>query len=110
MSEESKTYEYDDLKHMKVDALREIAAKIEGFTGYTQMNKDHLLKAICEQLNIDMFKHHEVVGVDKAGIKRQIRELKAKRDQALESHDRTELKKVRREIHHLRRRLHKAMV
>jgi hypothetical protein len=110
MAEEGKTYEFDDLKHMKVDALREIAAGIEGFTGYTQMNKDHLLQAICEQLNIDMFIHHHVVGIDKAAIKGQIKELKMKRDAALEAHDSAELKKVRRQIHHLKRRLHKATV
>ena len=110
MADESKTYEYDDLKHKKVAELREIAAGVEGLTGFTQMNKEHLLVAICEKLNIDTFKHHEVVGVNKASIKKQIRKLREKRDAALQAHDSIELKRLRREMHHLKRKLHKAAV
>lgn len=105
-------YTYDELKHMNVKDLRDIAAGLddEAVQGYTQMNKDHLLESLCHALNIDMFVHHEVVGVDKARIKREIRRLKKKRDRLIREKDKKELKNVRRRIHDLKRKLRKAMV
>ncbi len=35
--------------------------------GYTQLNKEHLLVALCKALNIPIHEHHDAVGVDKAG-------------------------------------------
>ena len=66
---------YHELKEKTVADLREIAKGIEheAVEGATQMNKDHLLKALCTALGIDMHEHHEVVGVDKAAIKVKIR-------------------------------------
>ena len=52
----------------------------------------------------------EVVGVDKAGIKAKIRQLKTQRAAALAAHDHAQLKVVRRTIHRLKRRIHKATV
>ena len=101
---------FEELKGMNVAQMREVAAQIEGFTGYTQMRKDKLLEAICEQLNIDMHVHHEVVGVNKTAIKKQIRELKARRDECLVSRDHEGLKRARRDIHRLKRKLHRATV
>jgi len=74
-------YTFDDLKHKKVAELREIAKEMdhEEVQGYTQLNKEHLLEAICKALNIDMHVHHEVVGVDKSVIKSQIKGLKKER-------------------------------
>jgi hypothetical protein len=46
-----------------------------------------------------------VRGIDKTALKAQIRELKKKRDQALEAHDADGLKTVRRHIHHLNRQI-----
>ena len=51
-----------------------------------------------------------MVGVNKASIKKQIRKLREKRDAALQAHDSIELKRLRREMHHLKRKLHKAAV
>ena len=47
---------FKELKHMKVDQLREIAAVTgeDGIKGYTQLNKEHLLEAICNFYHIDM--------------------------------------------------------
>lgn len=103
---------YDELKHMAVAQLKEIAKEIdhEAVKGYTQMNKDYLLKAICEALGIQMHMHHEVVGVDKASIKKEIRELKIERNKALEAHDHKQLKDVRRQIKKLKNKLRRAMV
>jgi hypothetical protein len=103
---------YEELKHMPVAQLREIAAGIghEAVQGYTQMNKDHLLPALCQALGIEMHAHHEVVGVDKTGIKKRIHDLKHQRDDALQAHDHGRLKAVRREIHDLKREIRKATV
>lgn len=103
---------YEELKHKTVAQLREIAEGIEheAVRGYTQLNKEHLIVAICTALNIDMHVHHQIVGLDKAKLKDQIRELKQKRDEALAAHDHKQLKTVRREIHYLKRQIHRATV
>lgn len=102
---------YEELKHKTVADLREIAKGIEheAVQGYTQMNKEHLLTALSKALGIQ-HEHHDVVGVDKNSIKARIRELKTQRDAAITAHDRAQLKVVRRTIHRLKRRIHKATV
>ena len=106
------THTYEELKKKTVAQLREIAAGIEheAVKGYTQLNKEHLLEAICEALNIDMFEHHKVVGVDKTAIKPKIKALKKKRDEAYAAHNLKQLKMYRRQIHGLKRKIRKAMV
>ncbi|MBN1350585.1 Rho termination factor N-terminal domain-containing protein [candidate division KSB1 bacterium] len=103
---------YDELKKKTVAQLREIAAGIEHdvLKGYTQLNKEHLLEALCKALNLEMHHHHEVVGINKRTIKSGIKELKKKRDEAIKAQDHAELKKIRKQIHKLKRKLHKAMV
>ena len=104
-------YTYEQLKHMTVAELREIAKgdEKEVVQGYTQLNKEHLVVALARALGIQ-HEHHDVVGVDKAAIKSRIRELKQKREAAIAAHDHAELKVVRRTIHRLKRRIHKATV
>jgi hypothetical protein len=104
-------YTYEELKHKTVADLREIAKGIEheAVQGYTQLNKEHLLVAIAKALGIQHV-HHDVVGVDKASVKARIRDLKKKRDEALQAHDHGQLKAVRRHIHRLKRQIHKATV
>jgi hypothetical protein len=104
-------YTFEQLKHKTVAELRDIAKgnEHEALQGYTQLNKDHLLVALSKALGIQ-HEHHDVVGVDKAAIKAQIREVKKKRDEALTAHDRAQLKVARRTIHRLKRRIHKATV
>lgn len=94
---------YEELKAKTIAELREIAKNVQhdAVQGYSQMNKDHLLPALCKALGIDTHEHHEVVGIDKAGIKAKIRELKRQRDAAIEANDHTQLKSLRRYIHHL---------
>ena len=69
-------YTFEQLKHMTVAELREIAKGIENeaVQGYTQLNKEHLLVAISKALGLQ-HEHHDVVGVDKASIKARMREL-----------------------------------
>jgi hypothetical protein len=104
-------YTYEELKHKTVAELRDIAKGIEhdAVQGYTQMNKDHLIVALSKALGIQ-HEHHEVVGVDKSVIKAKIRELKTQRAAAVAAHDHAQLKVVRRTIHRLKRRIHKATV
>lgn len=106
------SHTYEELKKKTVAQLREIAAGIEheAVQGYTQLNKEHLLEAVCKALDIDMHVHHEVVGVNKSKIKSQIRQLKKKRDAALEAHDPKELKAVRNQIKKLKNALKRATV
>lgn len=104
-------YTIEELKHKTLADLREIAKGIEheAVQGYTQLNKQHLITALAKALGIK-HEHHEVVGVDKASIKARIRELKTQREAALTAHDHAQLKVVRRTIHRLKRRIHKATV
>jgi DNA-binding IclR family transcriptional regulator len=105
-------HSYEELRHKTVTQLREIAAGIEhdAVKGYTQLNKEHLLKAICTALSIDMHEHHVVVGLNKREIKAKIQNLKQRRDTAITAHDHAQLKFVRRRIHRLKRMIHKATV
>lgn len=106
------THTYEELKKKNVTELREIAKGIEhdAVQGYTQLNKDKLVPAICEALGIDAREHHVASGVNKADVKARIKALKVERDQALEAHDHAQLKRVRREIHRLKHTLRKAAV
>lgn len=105
-------YTYDQLKGMTVAELREIAAGVEheAVKGYTQLNKEHLLAALCTALNIDTHTRHKIKTAAnvKAEIKVRMKELKKKRDEALDAHDHAALKSVRRQLHELRRSLRKA--
>lgn len=103
---------YLELKKKTVNDLREIAAGIEheAVQGYTQLNKEHLLDALCKALKIDKHVHHEVVGLNKAEVKARIRAYKKKRDEANAAGDHAELKRCLRQIHILKRKIHKAMV
>ena len=105
-------YTFEELKHKRVNELRDIAKDMdhEEVQGYTQMNKEHLLEAICKALNLDMHVHHEVVGVDKSSIKSQIRELKKQRDEAISSKKPDDLKRIRRKIRNLKKNLRKATI
>lgn len=102
------TYTFPELKHKVLAELREIAAGITpAVQGYTQLNKDHLLEAICIALNIDMHVHHVATGIDKPAIKSKIREWKKRRDDALTSGDHAVLRTALDHIHHFKHELRK---
>ena len=105
-------YTFRELKHLTVEQLREIAAGIEheAVQGHTQMNKEHLVKAICTALHIDTFEHHQVKGLDKTQVKSRIKLLKKDREQALASRDHKKLKEARNRIRRMKRKLRRAMV
>ena len=100
-------YSFHELKLKTIQELREIAKEVqhEAVQGYSQMNKDHLLPALCKALGIDTHEHLVVVGIDKPAIKAKMRELQEKRDAAREAHDHALLKSLRRQLHGLNRQI-----
>jgi hypothetical protein len=103
---------YEEMKGKTVAQLREIAKEVEheAVKGYTQMNKDHLLVALCKAFGLDMHVHHHAVGEEKVKAKARIRLLKKQRDEILATSERTALPGVLREIHRLKRALRRATV
>ena len=98
---------YDELKDMTVAQLREIAK--DTITGASQMNKEHLLPALCAALGIETHAHHDVHGIDKTAVKAQLRALKIERDRALDIHDHVRLRSIRRQMHHLNHQIRSHM-
>jgi DNA-binding IclR family transcriptional regulator len=100
-------YTYHELKSKTVQDLRAIAKETnhEAVQGALQMNKEHLLPALCKALGIDAHEHHAAAGIDKAGIKARMRELKKKKLAAIAAHDHEVLKSLRRNIHSLNRQI-----
>jgi len=100
-------YTFHELKGKTIQELREIAKELhhDAVQGFSQMNKDHLLPAVCKALGIDVHEHHIVTGIDKPAIKARMRELKTARDEAVAAHDHARLKSVRRHLHRLNRRI-----
>jgi hypothetical protein len=97
---------YDKLKALTVAELRDIAKDHEdAIQGFSQMNKEHLLPALCKALGVPMHEHHDVVGIDKSAIKVRMRELKKERDAALEAHDSDRLSTIRHQLHRLNHQL-----
>ena len=105
---------YEELKKKTVEDLREMAKGIdhEAVKGFTQMNKEHLLPAVCKALGIDVHKHphHAAVGIDKGKVKARMHVLKAEKEKALEAGDSARVKAIRREYHRLNRRIRAATV
>jgi DNA-binding IclR family transcriptional regulator len=101
------TMTYEDLKKKTVAELREMAKGLthEAVQGYTQMNKEHLLPALCKALGIEHAHHHVDAGFDKSKIKARMKMLRAERDKALEAHDSATLKVIRTELHVLNHRI-----
>lgn len=96
-------YTYEDLKKKTIAELREIAKDIQhdAVQGYTQLNKDHLLPALCKALGIDAHEHHAAAIAEKAALKTKMRELKMARAKALTSGDSDQVRQLRRQYHAL---------
>jgi hypothetical protein len=94
---------YEELKKKTVAELRDIAKDIQhdAVQGYTQMNKEHLLPAICKALGIDAHEHHAAALAQKAALKSKMRTLKAARAKAVAAGDHGGLKSIRRQYHHV---------
>jgi hypothetical protein len=100
-------FTYHELKEKTIQELRDIAKDVhhDAVQGFSQMNKEHLLPALCRALAIETHEHHDAKGIDKPAIKAKMRELKQARDAAFESHDSERLKVVRRQLHRLNRQI-----
>jgi hypothetical protein len=103
---------FHELERKTVSELRDLAAEHEDVKGVTGLKKEQLLDLLCEKLGID--RHvHVPKGIGRHALKARIRELKAKRDEALAKHDYTALASIRREIksnkRHLRRVIQRAV-
>ncbi len=101
------TTTFDDLRKKTVAELRDLAKTLphDAVQGYTQMNKEHLLPAICQALGIDSHQHHAASGIDKAAIKAQMRGLKTERAAAIDAQDGERLRAIRRHLHTLNHQL-----
>ncbi len=105
-------HSYEELKKMNVSQLRDVAKEMkhEAVQGALQMNKEHLLVAICKALNIDMHEHHVAHLANKGKIKAKIRALKKKRDELIAEKNYEQVEFVRHAIHGLKRKLRRAIV
>jgi hypothetical protein len=101
---------YEDLKKRTIAELRELAGTLQhdAVQGYTQMNKDHLLPALCAALGIDAHEHHAAALAQKNAVKRQLSELREARDKAMSEGDRAALQSLRRRYHHLNHELRRS--
>jgi len=107
-------YTYEELKSKTIAQLRDIAKELhhDSLQGYTQMNKERLLPAICAALGITTHQHlhphhHHEGGAaffDKAAAKAKIRALRAERDKLMGTGDEAQLRALRHQIHTLKHR------
>ena len=106
------SYTFHELKEKNVGQLRDIAKDIthDAVQGYTQLNKEHLLVAICKALDIPFHEHHDAIGINKPALKAKIKALKAERDAAIDAGDHAKLKAVRRQIHGVNRQIKKHLI
>lgn len=94
---------YEELKKKTVAELRELASTLqhEAVQGYTQLNKDHLLPALCKALGIEAHQHQAAIDAQKNIIKQQMRDIKAASEKAREAGDHDALHRLRRQYHGL---------
>jgi len=106
------TMTYEDLKRKTVAELREMAKGLthDAVQGDTQMNKEHLLPALCKALGIEHAHHHVEAGFDKSNIKARMKMLRVERTEALAAHNSAKLKVIRTELHTLNHRVRGHMV
>ena len=88
------------------DMMKEHLPEVQGVIG---LKKDELVDALADKLGIEKPHKHVAAGLGKRAIKAEIRDLKIKRQTALEARDSAELKKYRRQIHRRKRRLRRMM-
>ena len=102
--------EYHDLQKTRVGDLRDMAhEKMPDVQGLVGMKKEELVDMLAEHLGIEKPHKHVAAGLGKRAIKAEIREMKLKRQAALEAGDPAELKKYRRLIHRRKRKLRRLM-
>ncbi|MGD8396942.1 MAG: hypothetical protein PVF43_15845 [Candidatus Eiseniibacteriota bacterium] len=98
--------DYLTLKKKSLDELREMAK--EHAEGVSLLKKEQLIDLLCKELDISKQIHAE--GIDVSKIKRQIRQLKAERQEHMEQKNTEALRRSRRKIRGLKRRIRKAAI
>ncbi len=102
--------EYHDLQKTRVKDLRDMMKEhLPQVTGVVALKKEELVDMLAEELGIEKPHKHVAAGLGKRAIKAEIRQLKEKRQAALEASDTAELKKYRRLIHRRKRKLRRMM-
>ena len=102
--------DYHDLQKTRVADLREMMHEhMPEEKGTVGMKKDELIEKLATHLGIEKPHKHVEAGLGKRAIKAEIRDLKVKRQAALEAKDYDELKKYRRLIHRRKRKLRRMM-
>ena len=101
---------YEELSKLTVADLRDIAKDLdhEAVQGATQMNKEHLLPALCKALGIDSHAHHAAAMAEKAAVKAKMRDINEEKAKALESGDHELLRRLRKHYHRLNHSLRTA--
>ncbi|MCK4548262.1 MAG: hypothetical protein KAW17_12575 [Candidatus Eisenbacteria sp.] len=101
--------ELNELEKLTVVKLREMAMEYEDITTATAMTKEQLVDVLCEKLGIERKAEVEVAqSVDRAGVKKQIKEFKAQARQAATNGDKAMAKRMRRKVHREKRQLRKS--
>jgi 16S rRNA C967 or C1407 C5-methylase (RsmB/RsmF family) len=102
--------EYHDLQKTRVGDLREMMKEhLPEVKGVVGLKKEEIVDLLAEKLGIEKPHKHVAAGLGKRAIKAEIRELKVKREAALEAKESADLKKYRRLIHRRKRRLRRLM-
>ncbi len=94
--------EAKELLRLNTPKLREEAMKIPGIVGVSAMKKEELIKILAKAHGIELTQR--TASAEKTEVKKQIRALKAQRDEALARKAYKELKQIRRGIRTLKRR------
>lgn len=107
---EEQPMEFHDLQKTRVNDLREMMKEhCPDVVGVVGMKKEEIVDILADKLGIEKPHKHVAAGLGKRAIKAEIRDLKVKRQAALEAGDGAELKKHRRQIHRRKRRLRRMM-
>jgi len=95
------------LEKMTAKELREYGLELGNIVGVHSMNKEELLVAIKGALGIDDESGSKLFAKEIAKVKAEIKELKAKREQAREAGDKKQVDIFRRRIGRLKKQTRK---
>ncbi len=91
------------LDKMTVKELRELALTLKGIVGVHSMKKDELIEAIRDVKGIVVSEGEKKNARAIRRIKQEIRELRQKRDQALEAGEKAKVGQLRKRISRLKK-------
>lgn len=98
----------EQLQKMTVKDLRKFALGIEGITGVHVMKKEELIEAIKDAKGIEDKPTEKIAAEHISAMKRQIKELRTKKEEAHESGDKKQIKILQRKINKLKKKTRRA--